>query len=87
MKYQCTAFIEAEQATVTTNDMNKFDRLLAAGGKILCHPELFSQQDGGNDLIQSGSIPYVVQIHRDKLAQIRSIPTDTHEGYETLLFD
>ncbi|RRJ62448.1 hypothetical protein EHV15_05395 [Paenibacillus oralis] len=87
MHYQCTAFIESEEATITTNDVNEFDRLLAAGGTMLCHPELFSQQDGGNDLDQLGSIPYVVQIPRDKLALLRSIPTDTLEGYETLLSD
>lgn len=74
--YQCTAFQE-NTAVVTTNDEVEYNRLVENGAKVLCHPNLFSQQ---------GLIPFVVYIPLDKLASLRQIPIDSNGNYETQLY-
>lgn len=84
--YRCTAFVFPGQAIVTTNDIEYFNRLLELGGIMICHPDLVDsnqQQDVENDLSQYDPYPYVIQIQRDKLAQIQSVPTGKYESYET----
>lgn len=86
MKYLCTAFLGEKEAIVTTNDAAEFDRLLQAGGTIVCHPDLFNRPDAGNDRFELAAVPYSVQIPLDKLAQFRSVPRYKFESYETRVY-
>lgn len=87
--YSCVAFIYPGVAIVTTNDAEYYNRLVELGGDVVCHPNLFDsnrQQEELGCLSQSVLQPYVVQIPRDKLAAIQSVPTDKYESYETRLY-
>lgn len=86
LKYRCTSFVQPDVAIVVTNDKAAFDQLMEVGGTLLCHPELFNQLLSENDSSQLVVIPYAVQIHRDILAQFRSIPKYNFESYETQLY-
>lgn len=87
--YRCTAFVFPEQAIITTNDIDYYNRLIELDGIMICHPNLFDsshQQGEESDLNQCAQYPYVVQIQKDKLAQIQSVPIDKYESYETRLY-
>ncbi|NEZ43493.1 hypothetical protein [Paenibacillus alvei] len=84
--YRCSAFVGGD-AVITTNDEVEYDRLMSAGGTLICHPNLFNpERDVEIQLLRSGAVPYVIRIPRDNLAAIRQIPTDRYESYVTQLY-
>lgn len=85
--YRCIAFgVIPGEAVVTTNDRAYYDRLMEIGGEMLCHPGLFTTQESDDPDYLNQSVPYVVQIQLDILAQIQYVPTGKYVAYETQLY-
>lgn len=70
---------------VTTNDKEYAKQLIDAGGKILCHPDLFLQQwkEDPTPLVIG---PYVVHVQPGILAQFQDVPKETAESYEVRMY-
>ncbi|MEK4712290.1 hypothetical protein [Sporosarcina sp. FSL K6-5500] len=87
LHFSCIAFVSPGTAIITTNDEDFYNRLSESGGEPLCHPDLFGisqlqhEENGSNQFV-----PFVIQIPKDKLDRIQSVPIDKYAGYETRLY-